>query len=281
MESTRVSSARRRRIQRLRRLADRTGHLQRDGVCPLPRAVAERVIGMSMPSESVSTKPAVGPEMSLTEYVRTLIGERDEHLQAATAIDAELKALHAMLAEDVPGRGPDRVMTPRPSAFASAPPQTDSAPDPASAQAKRRYIHRPNEDESDALILAAVDSGIHRPREIEKACAPVSWEAIRHALYSLVDRGVLTRTGQTQNTRYTRYTRPAAAPAPKAHTNTSAVAAVQTKASVLAGLSDVAASSGGHSREPEYEVAWRPGRDAKSLIGDRVTKSSVFDAAGL
>lgn len=230
-----------------------------------------------MPSESLSTEPAVGPAMSLTEYVRTLIGERDEHLSAATAIDAELKALHAMLAEDVPGRCPARVVMPAQSTSAEVA-QPSSGVDTVSPIGKRPYTHRPSESECDAVILAAVDSGIYRPREIAKACAPVSWEAIRQALYSLVDRGVLTRTGHTQNTRYTRQ---AAAPAPKNHTNTDAGAAVHTKAGVCVGLSDVAASSGGHRREPEYEVAWRPGRDAKSLIGDRVTKSSVFDAAGL
>lgn len=218
--------------------------------------------------------------MRLTDHVRDLIGERDQHLRAATEIDAELKALHAMLAEDIPGRGPDRVLTHRQSVVDQAP-HPIGAGETVSPPGKRKYQHRPSGTACDALILAAVDSGLCRGREIAKAC-DLPWETIRQELYSLVDRGVLLRTGQTQNTRYTRAKGtcvPKADP-PAAVPSESRIQGIPSGAgSHLTGPPSGVAVSGAtarQTREPEYEVAWRPHRDAPSLIGNRITKASTL-----
>ncbi len=194
--------------------------------------------------------------LSLMGLIEQYLAKRATHSAAIAAIDGELKRVYERLSEDRPAaltatpvpvdtsRQASRQTLPqRPSASSTVPPEF----------ASRKTTSDVSQACLDA-VLRAVAQGAARTREIRDAVSEHPYQRVKNTLQNLVERGILVRSGKTHSTRYAFAPgqRPkAAAPVPPALRDPRAVV----------------------DDGQEFEVVWKPGREAPSLLGDRETRA--------
>lgn len=214
-----------------------------------------RAAALARATGEVERQTRRGGSLSLMGLIEQYLAKRASHSAAIAAIDGELSRVY------------DRLSGDRPAAVAAAPAPADTprqiprpkvSPPVLALQVPPELASRKSDAEVGQAcldaVLRALASGASRTREIRDAVPEHPEQRVKHTLQNLVSRGIVVRSGHTHSTSY------AFAPGQRPKPGPPVSTPPRDPRSVVAD-------------GQEYVTFWKPGRDAKSLIGDRETRA--------